>query len=466
MSSLRRCAGALLVWVAGSAAPLYAAEPSPPDWAVVGARAAEILAAYVRIDTQNPPGRTVEAADFLEKLLRDAGLPTERVIGNPEKPFLLARLRGRGSIAKPIVLLNHMDVVPADPQQWSFPPLSGELRDGTLSGRGTLDMKGFGIAQLLALQLLAERDERPQHDIVFLAVPDEEVGGGEGVEWLAQHRRDLVDVAGVWDEGSFGVKDGFTKPVFFVSVAEKKVLWLRLVATGHAGHGARPFPDAAPDRLQRALGRVLANEPEARLSHVMREMFYNVGVVTPGVRGFALRHLDNAIFWPLARRAILADPLANPAIRDTVALTMLNAGYKANVIPERAEAVLDCRLLPDTEQDDFTAWLRATMADDTIAIEVMQPALASPVSPTDHPLYAAIASAVTTVFPDAVTGPVMSVGGTDSRFFRTHNVPAYGLVPMLLPYELIATMHGVDERVPVDALGPAVRVVYEALRQL
>src|SRR6185369_10357789 len=149
-----------------------------------------------------------------------------------------------------------MDVVPADPKQWSFPPLSGELRDGVLYGRGTLDMKGFGVAQLLALQLLVERGERPQHDIVFLAVPDEEVGGAEGVEWLADQRRDLVDVAGVWDEGSFGVKDRFAKPAFFVSVAEKKVLWLRLIATGRAGHGSRPFADAAPTRLQRALGRI------------------------------------------------------------------------------------------------------------------------------------------------------------------------------------------------------------------
>lgn len=462
-----RCSfGALLAVLTVCVAPSGAADLAPPDWDAVGERAAQMLAAYVRIDTQNPPGRTIEAADYLEWFLRDAGLPTERFTATADKPFLVGRLRGRGNIAQPIVLLNHMDVVPADPAQWSFPPLSGELRNGILYGRGTLDMKGFGVAQLVALQLLAAREERPRHDIVFLAVPDEEAGGAQGVEWLAEHRRDLVDVAGVWDEGSFGVSDGFTRPLFFVSVTEKKVLWLRLVARGRAGHGSRPFADAAPQRLQRALGRILAHDPPPRLTPVMKEMFQRTGLAVGGMRGFAMRHVDNLLLWPLAKRAILADPLANAAIRDTIALTMLNAGYKANVIPERAEAVLDCRLLPDTDQAEFIARLHDTIADDAIAIEVTQAALPSSVSPTDHPLFAAITSAVGTVFPEAMTGPIMAVGGTDSRFFRTHNVPAYGLVPMILPQELIATMHGIDERVPAAALGPAVRVVYEALRQL
>jgi acetylornithine deacetylase/succinyl-diaminopimelate desuccinylase-like protein len=462
----RLFAGALLAVCASGLATAIAAEPPPPDWTAVGNRAAQILSAYVRIDTQNPPGRTVEAADYLEPFLRQAGLAAERVSANPEKPFLIGRLRGRGNIPKPIVLLNHMDVVPADPAKWSFAPLAGELRDGILYGRGTLDMKGFAVAQLVALQLLAERNELPEHDIVFLAVPDEEVGGTEGVEWLAEHRPDLVDVAGVWDEGSFGIRDSFPRPLFFISVTEKKVLWIRLIATGRAGHGSRPFADAAPLRLHRALQRILRQDPTPRRTAVATAMFHRMGTVVGGMRGFALRHIDNFVVWPFARAAILEDPLANAIIRDTVALTMLDAGYKANVIPERAEAVLDCRLLPDTDQADFLGSLQRAMDDDGIAIEVLQPALSSSVSPTDHALFAAISSGVTEAFPHAVTGPVMSVGGTDSRFFRAHGVPAYGLIPMLLPPELIATMHGIDERVPAEALGPAVRVVYHALRQL
>lgn len=441
-------------------------QATEPDWAAIGAQAARLLAEYVRIDTQNPPGRTVEAVDFLDQHLRQAGLPTERVAINPEKPILIGRLKGTGGSAKPIILLNHMDVVPADPAQWSLPPLSGQVRNGQLYGRGAIDMKGFAIVQLLALALLAQRGERPQHDLMFLAVPDEEVGGTQGVAWLMRNRSDLTDAAAVWDEGGAGLSDAFAAPVFLVSVTEKKVLWVRLVAEGPSGHGSRPLANGAPTRLQRALERVLASPRPPRLTTTMAETLARVGTIVGGVRGFALRHIDNPVVWRLARRGLGEDPLAGPSIHDTVTLTMLQAGYKPNVIPERAEAVLDCRLLPDTDQDVFLTDLKRTIGDDGIRIEIIQPAEPAPSSPTSNDLFRAIAQSVATVVPGAVLAPFMSLNGTDSRFFRSRGIPAYGLLPVLLPKDLYATMHGVDERLPVDSLAPAVHIVYEALRRL
>lgn len=443
-----------------------AADLAEPDWTRIGSQAAQLLARYVRLDTQNPPGVTTEAVVFLEELLSESGLQSERIVAEPNKPILAARLRGRGNLARPIILLNHIDVVPAEEDRWSVPPFSGEIRGGALWGRGSLDIKSFAIAQLLALRLLARRNERPNHDIVFLAVPDEEIGGGGGVRWLSQNRPDLVDAAGVWDEGGFGLADAFPKPVVFISITEKRALWIRVVADGPAGHGSRPFAEAATHRLTEALQRILDRPFPSRLTPTARTSLRRMGRSFGGVRGFVMRHVDNPLIWPLARGFMERDPLTNSSIRDTISVTMLEGGYKPNVIPETAEAVLDCRLLPGTQEETFLGELRRVIDDPAIRLEILESTTSAPASPVRNDLFRAIERAARSAYPDATVTPFMSVGTTDSRFFRQRGVPAYGLTPMVLPQELLTTIHGVDERVPTGALGPAVRVVYETLRQL
>ena len=446
----------------------YPACAAEPDWDAVAAQAAQLLAAYIRIDTSNPPGRTVEAAAFLDAQLHDAGITTQLLAPEPSKPILIGRLRGQSAAAaKPIVLLNHMDVVPADPARWSFPPFAGEIRDGVVYGRGALDMKGLAIAQLTALRLLAERGERPQHDLVFLAVPDEEVGGTMGTAWLAQNRPDLLEAAAVWDEGGIGISDVLPAPALFISITEKQALWLRLIAEGPAGHGSRPLPNAAPRKLVQAVDRILENPPAPRLTPITREVFRRVGTSVGGLEGFAMRRLNNPVVWLFADGLLQQEPWSAAMTRDTVALTMLQSGYKPNVIPERAEAVLDCRLLPDTKSDAFIAQLRKTIADPDLKLDILQ-APESPVaeSPTDDPLFVAMSRAAVRVYPQVVVTESMTIGGTDSRFFRRRGVPAYGFFPVLVSKQLIATVHGIDERLPVADLGKAVRVIYEALKTL
>ncbi len=455
-----------LVAALGLGGRLASAEPPPPNWPQIATEAAALLAEYIRIDTQNPPGHTTAAVALLDAQWRRAGIPTEIIQHDPDKPMLLARLQGRGSPEKPILLLNHMDVVPADPTRWTFPPLSGAIRDGVVYGRGALDMKGLGVAMLVAMRLLAERDERPARDVLFLAVPDEEVGGVDGTAWLAQHRPDLLEVGAVWDEGGMGTTDLLPVPALLISVAEKQVLWLKLIVEGPAGHGSRPFPDAAPRRLTAALTRVFDSPPAPRLGPIARNVFRRVGRRTGGMEGFALRHLRNPVVWLFADGLLQQEPWALAMTRDTIALTMLDAGYRPNVIPERAEAVLDCRLLPDTRPTEFIEQLRTTIDDPAVRIEVLQaPEPAAP-SPTDNPLFRAMRRAASTVYPDVVISETIFLAGTDSRFFRHRGVPAYGFFPVLLPAEYTSTVHGVDERIPVAALGDAVRVIYEALRTL
>lgn len=462
--------GRLLVamWLcAGAAAPARAAEPTAIAWDTVAHDAAAMLAAYIRIDTTNPPGVTTQAAAFLRDQLARGGVQAEVVAGAaPEKPLLIARLPGRGGGGKPIVLLNHMDVVPADAARWSFPPFAGEIRDGIVYGRGALDMKGLGVAMLMAMRLLAEHDERPRPDIVFLAVPDEEVGGTQGTAWLAQHRPDLFDVAAVWDEGGIGSTDLLPAPTLMISVTEKQVLWVKLSVEGPAGHASKPLAAAAPRRLVSALTRVLDNPPPPRLTGITREVFRRVGAQVSGVEGFAMRRLNNPVVWLFADGWLQQEPWSTAMTRDTIVLTMLDAGYKPNVIPERAEAVLDCRLLPDTRPEVFVEQLRKTIDDPAVQIDVLQQPETAPVSPVDTPLFRAMAAAASRTYPDAVVTESMMLGGTDSRFFRRRGVPAYGFFPVLLPKTYTASTHGVDERIPVDALGDAVRVIYETLRTL
>lgn len=442
------------------------AAAAPPDWPQVTTAAAALLSAYIRIDTANPPGNTTAAAAFLAAELGRAGIGSRTLAADPDKPILVARLPGRGGGGKPIILLNHMDVVPADPARWTVPPFSGAIRDGAVHGRGALDMKGLGVAMLMAMRLLAEGDARPQRDIVFLAVPDEEVGGTHGTEWLAEHHPELLDAEAVWDEGGLGSTDLLPVPALMISIAEKGVLWLKLSVEGPSGHGSKPFPGAAPRRLVEALTRVLDNPPAPRLTPISRELFRRVGAKVSGMEGFALRRLNNPVVWLFADGLLQQEPWAAAMTRDTVSLTQLDAGTRPNVIPERAEAVLDCRLLPDTKPDAFLAALRDTIDDPEVQIDVLQAPLATPPSPTDTPLFLAMRRAARAVFPDVVVTESMTLGGTDSRFFRRRGVPAYGFFPVLLTKQDTASIHGVDERLPVAALGDAVRVIYDALRTL
>jgi acetylornithine deacetylase/succinyl-diaminopimelate desuccinylase-like protein len=456
--------GVALVWtVLVCAADARALDP---DWQRVTEDATATLASYIRIDSSNPPGHTVAAASFLETRLRDAGLATARLASAPEKPLLIARLPGRDTSAKPIVLLNHMDVVPADPARWSFPPFSGAVTDGAIEGRGALDMKGLAVAQLIALELLARRGERPRRTVVFLAVPDEEIGGGVGTAWLAEQRPDLLDAEAVWDEGGIGLSDVLSVPVLLISVTEKQVLWVRLVAQGPAGHGSRPQANAAPRKLVQALGRVLDTPPAPRLPPIAREVFRRAGVQVGGLEGFAMRRLSNPVVWLFADGYLQQEPWSAAMTRDTIAVTMLDGGYKPNVIPERASAVLDCRLLPDTSPQAFLDQLRKIINDDDIAIEVIQAPEPAPPSPLDNPLFLAMQRAAAEVYPGVVVSESMATGGTDSRFFRRRGTPAYGFFPILASKQLIATVHGIDERLPASDLGKAVQVIYRALRSL
>jgi acetylornithine deacetylase/succinyl-diaminopimelate desuccinylase-like protein len=428
---------------AGAAQPFRAAE----DWKTLEAEALKSLQAYVRINTSNPPGDVTKAADLLAGILQREGIPVQRFESGKGRSILLARLKATSpSSLKPILLLHHMDVVPTDPSRWKHDPFGGEIADGALWGRGSMDMKSIGIAHLYALIALKRQQVPLARDVVLLAVPDEEIGGELGARWMRERHYKEFEPEYILDEGGFGSRDLFApgKLVFGISVAEKKILWLKLRAEGVAGHGSQPHDRNPNDRLIRALNRLLAEPLPTSSFAVIETLKSRVGTLAENKFNNAIQH-------------------------STISITSLRSGVgeppKVNVIPSVAEATIDCRVLPGTTRDQWLKEIARRLGDPEIKIEVTYESEDPIVTTQDSALYRALESAVKRHHPDAIVTPMVIPYGTDSNAFRPLGVKSYGFMPAILPAAAIASMHGDAEFVPAGALGPAIQIFFEALRE-
>jgi acetylornithine deacetylase/succinyl-diaminopimelate desuccinylase-like protein len=430
-----------------------------------------LLTEYVRIDTSNPPGDTRKAADFLAGILEREGIPVTRYESAPGKAIVYARLKANAAppAGKAIVLLHHMDVVPADRAQWKTDPFAPAIQAGELRGRGSMDMKGQGIAQLLAFLRLKRERVPLNRDVILLAEPDEEVGGALGARWMIANHYAEIDPEYVIDEGGFGSRDLFAagKLVYGVSVAEKKIVWLKLRAEGVAGHGSQPTDQNPNDRLVKALARLLAPDgargPQPGDPSMTRDGRSpqraapqkpgeptTLDVMQAKVGAFAQNKFTNAIQ------------------HSTISLTWFRSGVgdppKVNVIPSVAEAGLDCRVLPGTTKDQWIADVRRRLGDPSIAIELINESDDPIVTTSDSPLFRSIEAAIARRHADAIVTPILIPYGTDSNAFRPKGVKSYGIFPAILSAETVASMHGDAERVPIDGVAEAADVFFEALR--
>jgi acetylornithine deacetylase/succinyl-diaminopimelate desuccinylase-like protein len=416
-----------------------------PDWDAVSREATDVLSHYVRIDSSHPVGRTVETAAFLADWLAADGIDS-RIYASPEpgKVNLVARLRARNPVGKPFLLSHHMDVVQAVAADWRFDPYSGEVADGYIYGRGSLDDKGMGVMELLTMLLLQRQAVDLQRDVLMLCTCDEEIGSPMGARWMVANHYEDLDPAFVLDEGGEGRRGFFSSgDAFEITVDEKRILRIRLVARAEPGHASMPWREAATHRLVRAAHTLLEQPPEDRDTPPVAEMIRRLG-------------------GEVARREIAAQRATMPLLHDTVSLTMLSGGYKINIIPERAEMSFDCRLLPDTDERAFVSNVAQLINDPGVAIEVIDwPDAASVTSPWDSVLFRALEAACRTHHPNAVVMPSVCVGGTDARFFRQKGVPAYGLVPGLFTADDLKGFHGLDERLSIDNLLLGTQIVYD-----
>jgi acetylornithine deacetylase/succinyl-diaminopimelate desuccinylase-like protein len=426
------------------------------------------LGRYVQFDTTNPPGNEMPAALWLSEQLTNRGITKDIKIYEPlsGRGLLVARINGSEAL-KPLMINHHIDVVAADPAKWSYPPFSGVCADGFIWGRGTLDTKGLGVMFVLALESMVKEGIKFRRPIIFTAVPDEEPGGDNGMRWLVENHLKEIDPEWVWDEGSSGFKGVFGKRVMFaIAVAEKQIYRIRLIATGEPGHGSMPHNNSANVTLIDVLERVIGSPRPMRAGTAACAMFGVLAGEKKFPASVILRNLSNPLALKLAGKSLAAEKFTNALFRDTVSVNVIKAGYQINVIPERAQAELDCRLLPETDAQEFHRWLMSRIADDRIEIEMIQTSLPSGVAPLNSQFYQAVTSVVEKHSPGAGVFPLLMAGATDGRYWRQRGYRAYGFTPVILERMDIGRVHGIDERVSIDNLLLGIKMTKDIIKML
>jgi acetylornithine deacetylase/succinyl-diaminopimelate desuccinylase-like protein len=437
-----------------------AAAVKPINYDKITQEAIDLLSQYVKINTTNPPGDELPAARMLrEKFLGD-GIPATIWQPQPGRGIVAARLHGTGRHTKAIVLLSHMDVVPANAKEWQEPPFSGLVKGGELWGRGSLDDKGPGVIELMAMLAIKRAGILLDRDVLFIATGDEEEGGRNGAGWFVDHEHDVYSDAGYLLNEGGGIEQRPNGRLFFaVSVTEKTPLWLKLTATGPAGHAAVPPPETSVTRLLRALDRLGAYHPQIRIIDPVRDYFKAMAELDGGPH--ELLDLTAALQDGEYARKFLAVPRQNALVRDTLAVTVLSASQKTNVIPATAYAEIDCRLLPGEDPQRVLGNIRKAIGDDSIKTEVLLnfPAVSSP---RKSLLMDAIDHLAESENNERVV-PTMIAGFTDSHYFRQKGLIAYGFIPIEVPPAAERGVHGIDERIPVKELGAGIQRMVQLL---
>lgn len=461
----------ILPFAAALAADPAPSPPVPPhvvaardriDWAVAREEAVRTLSAYLQIDTSNPPGNEARGVEFLGAFLDREGIAWERVDLAPGRASLVARIPSANQ-APPLCLMHHIDTVTWEAEHWpaDAQPLSGAVKDGAVWGRGALDMKGMGALEILVMAWIARLEIPLDRDVVLLAVADEEVENTGAAQLAEAERWKAIGCSHLMNEGGLGIEDALFEgqTIHAISVAEKGTLWVNLVAEGRAGHGSVPRPaEEAPDRLLRAMRAISRYEPDYAIDDSLYTLLANVGAHRGGFTGMVLQ--SRFLVRTLARGKLRANPTTDAAMQDTVHLTGMRGAEQPNVIPSRVVAQYDCRLLPGTTPEAHLERLKKLVKSiDGISFEVIDERTSNG-SPADDPLFRTIARYAVEGRPEAVAGPLLSVGFTDSLLFRPLGVHAYGYVPFEVAPDTADTMHGHGERVPVEQVGEGLRRMF------
>ncbi len=427
-----------------------------------------LLQDLIRIDTTNPPGNEIEAVEYLAGVLEREGFECLVLEAEPGRGNLITRLEGSGG-GPSLLFLSHLDVVAADPEEWSVDPYAGVVREGYVWGRGALDMKSMVAQEVMAMRLLRRRGLRPRGDVILAATADEEMGGRAGVRWLLEHHPESIKADYVINEGG-----GYSIPVggrslFTVQVAEKGVNWVRVRAEGRPGHGSIPgVADNAVLRMAEAIKRIGRHRTRMRATPAVRRFIGEVAAQ----RGLHQRVLAGLLLNPLTADHILdlmgrrspgmAEAL-RAMLRTTIAPTMIRGGVKENIIPSECEAILDCRILPGESREDLLREVQEALRGlGKVRIEPVHSSEPSE-SPIGTPLYDKIEEVLRELVPDSRVVPTMSTGGTDSKHLRMRGSICYGFQPLKadMPLEeLLRMAHGVDERISIENLVFGTVVLY------
>jgi len=433
-----------------------------PDLAI------QFLQDLIRIDTTNPPGNELPAAQFLADVLRKEGLEPMVIESAPGRGNVVARLRGDGS-ERPLLLMSHLDVVPAVAQEWSHPPFAAEVADGYIWGRGAVDTKNLTAEQLAVLITLKREGTPLKRDVIFAATADEETGGEQGMAWLVKNHPDWVDCEYAINEGGgFGIQIG-SKRFYLVQTGEKSVCWMKFTATGTPGHGSIPRDDNAVAKLSAVLARIAAARLPQHRTATMERLVHALAKAQKFPANIMLPLLLNPLFEPLILKQMGKAGEIGLAMRaslhNTVSPTVLRAGSKTNVIPSEAIAEVDGRLIPGFKFEDLRQELQPYLSDD-VKVEVITSSEGYESDPAS-PLFDLLQKVLSEHDSGCVAVPYLLPGGTDGRFLAEKGAKIYGFSPLRQEpgLNVLEIAHARNERISLANLQFATNVLYDVVRR-
>jgi acetylornithine deacetylase/succinyl-diaminopimelate desuccinylase-like protein len=436
-------------------------------WAALGKETTQLLSELLQIDTTNPPGNEYKAIQYLQKKLASEGIESEVLEKEKGRSNLIARLKGKRS-GKRLLLLSHVDVVPVtDPKKWKYPPFSGAIAEGYLWGRGALDMKCMTAMEFSVFTLFRRAKVDFAGELILVAAADEEKGSNYGAEWLCQTYPEKMRADWCLNEGGGLPLQIGPKTFYTVESVEKGLWWFRVRVKGASGHGSLPHSDNALAKAAYIIDRVAKHRFPKKIAPAVREFILKAGeALGPEMHKMAVVLTDESQeldLRSLPKDSPISANLLNALVRTTISPTMITAGVKENVIPDKCEFVLDCRLVPGYTQEKVREAI-LELADaykNDLEIETIQQHGVSE-SPIDDPFYRMIEQTIQEEIPGVGTIPLMLTGATDSRFVRELGVRAYGFCPLSTKMNLAdreRLIHNDNERIDIESVELGVRVL-------
>lgn len=413
-------------------------------------------------------GQELNAAQYLQTFCAAEGLTITRFTTEAGEYNFAASLFPLSSSKPNIVLMSHMDVVPAEDSLWTRNPFSGYNDGQYIWGRGAIDCKGLTTMQLFGLlqfkQTMGDAQDMP-YNITLLCVSNEEKGGEKGAKIIRDKYLDQLHPAVVLGEGGSGMTDIISshpnEPVFGVSIAEKQSLWIKLtLELTSYGHGATPSLDNANRRMIAALNRLNNRKTKLKFDKTNRMMFRKLGKLEGGFKGFFIKNVNWTVLSPFVRKKIKSNPLYMSFLTNTITVTnFYNPPGPPNKISQKSTAYLDCRLIPGTHPKAFLRQLKRTLDEPLMKMEIVENSEEAGETKPDY-FFKEIQEAVANVFPKAEAVPFLFPATTDNSYFRAADVPTYGLIPAVFDKESIESVHGVNEKISVDALHKGIQFFY------
>jgi len=434
-----------------------------------------LLSDLIRMNTTNPPGNETEPAKYLAENLEKEGFKCELFESTPGRGSIITRLKGSGE--KPsLLLLSHLDVVAANPKEWSVDPFAGIVKDGFVWGRGALDMKSMTAMEVVVMKLLQRNNVKLKGDILLAATADEERGGEQGAGWLTRNYPEKIRADYVINEGGGLAIPVDGKNIFTIQTAEKGILWFKVKAKGRPGHGSVPgAADNAIMRMNKVVEKLGNYRSKISLVNTVKQFLNEIAKENKTAQQALTLLLKNPatgdqILDMLAQKDKALAEEIRAMLRMTIAPTIIHGGVKENIIPSECEAVFDCRVLPGQTPTEALNEVKDLLKDvdlEKLDFEIIQANEPSE-SPTNTPLYELILNVLKEFEPNCSVAPILLTGGTDSRFLRKIDSLCYGFRPMRadLPYgEILKMTHGLDERISIENLVFGTSVLYTVVER-